>query len=85
MILGRLIALVICFIPAMVLAVVCKKTVDSMMLTIPGLTPFETAMVMIIPYLVLVYGVFIKPVVDFWQSTQNRGQPGQPGQGGNYE
>lgn len=83
MMLNRLIFIAVMVLPALVMATAAKNITTSVLSALGAgmLSPFETAMAMAIPYLILVYCVIYRPIVRFIDTIQGK-TPGQPPYGG---
>jgi len=82
MILARFIGMVVFFIPAIVIATVGRQIVSGITTPIASatgfLSDFEVAMIMIVPYMILVWCAIVRPITSFWGSIQNRNTPNIP-------
>jgi len=79
MILARFIGMVIMFIPAVVIATTCRSAVSGIVTPIADatglLSDFEVAMMLIIPYMILVYLAIVNPIINFWSSLRSKDIP----------
>lgn len=84
MMLNRLIFIAVMVLPALVMATAAKNITTSVLSALGAgmLSPFETAMAMSVPYLVLVYCVIYRPIVRFLDTLQGKTPPNQPPSGG---
>lgn len=85
MIVAKFIGMVIMFIPTVVVATVLRNVISGLLTPlaeVAGTSTFEIAMILLIPYLILVYCVFVSPIVNFWQTLRGRNVPGESS---NYE
>lgn len=83
MLFAKFLAMIIMFIPALIVATVCRTIVVALLaplIDIGSWSTFEIAIATLIPYMILVYCALINPVVNFWQSLQGRNMPQGGGQ-----
>jgi len=73
MIMARVLVLGIVIVVSMVIAYVFKAIVGDMLTAIQGIvtvTTFEAALIVLMPYIALVYLAIVRPVVDFWSTRR---------------
>jgi len=74
MIMARGLVLGIVVMVSMVIAYVFKGVVSDLLTAIKSVvtvTTFEAALIVLMPYIALVYLAIVRPIVDFWSSRRD--------------
>jgi len=81
-VLARLIAIAFMMLPAIIFATIAKNILTAVLTQMSGITgmsTFESALALVIPYIILVYCAIYRPIVNFWKTLSGNAPPQQGG------
>ncbi len=74
MVMARVVLLGIVVVVGIIIAYAFKTVINSLQTafsSVVTLTTLESALLVLIPYIILVYLAIIRPIVDFWRSRRD--------------